>query len=134
MYETFEKLLVVWYKFGLAMNDGLNASFNDLLARAEVQFKTRLFMSIYYKAEKWAYPQTVSTKAEAHAGGTNRRAGEQPTVSRQFPEAAYDDYTRRGKSENRNKVLLCSLRADRLNDHCFVANFFRLYYISTRSR
>jgi hypothetical protein len=51
MYETFEKLLVVWYKFGLAMNDGLNASFNDLLARAEVQFKTRLFMSIYYKAE-----------------------------------------------------------------------------------
>lgn len=39
MCETFEKLLVVWYKFGLAMNDGLNASFNDLLARAEVQFK-----------------------------------------------------------------------------------------------
>ena len=132
MYETFEKLVVVWYKFGLAMNDGLNASFNDLLARAEVQFKKtsekdRLFMSIYYKAKKLAYPRTVSIKAEAHAGGTNRRAGEQPTVSRQFPEAAYDDYTRRGKSENRNKELICRLRADRLSDHCFAANFFRLY-------
>lgn len=70
----------------------------------------------------------MSLKAEVHAGGINRRAvvSNRPGA-RQFPEATYDDYTRRGESENRNKELKCDLRADRLSDHRFVANFFRLY-------
>ena len=33
----------------------------------------------------------------------------------------------RGESENRNKELKCRLGIDRLSDHRFVANFFRLY-------
>lgn len=132
MYETCERL-GVWYTFGLAMNDRLKTASDELLARAQLQFKetgekSRLFMSMDYKAEKWAYPRTVSLKAEAHAGGINRRAvvSNRPGA-RQFPEATYDDYTRRGESENRNKELKCDLRADRLSDHRFVANFFRLY-------
>jgi hypothetical protein len=47
--------------------------------------------------------------------------------ARQFPEATYDDYTRRGESENRNTELKCGLRADLLSDQQFLANFFRLY-------
>ena len=132
MYEACEKLGIL-YTFGLAMNDRLKAASDDLLAQAELQFKetgekARLFMSMDYKAEKWAYPRTVSLKAEAHAGGTNRRAvvSNRPGA-RHFPEATYDDYTRRGESENRNKELKCGLRADRLSDHRFLANFFRLY-------
>lgn len=89
MYETFEKLVVVWYKFGLAMNDGLNASFNDLLARAEVQFKKtsekdRLFMSIYYKAKKtglakragpgFVIPYALGIPMEVQANGKDERA------------------------------------------------------------
>lgn len=132
MYETCEKL-GIWYTFGLAMNERLKAASDDLLAQAELQFKAtgekaRLFMSMDYKADKWDSPRTVSIKAEAHAGGTNRRAvvSNRPGA-RHFPEATYDDYTRRGESENRNKELKCGLRADRLSDHRFLANFFRLY-------
>ena len=43
------------------------------------------------------------------------------------PEATYDEYVMRGESENRNKELKCGLGMDRLSDHRFMANYFRLY-------
>ena len=60
--------------------------------------------------------------------GTNRRfiVTNRPGA-RILPEAAYDDYARRGESENRNKELKCGLQIDRTSDHRFLANFFRLY-------
>ena len=66
-------------------------------------------------------------KVEAHAQGTNRRA----VVTNRpgwevLPSAVYDEYTERGESENRNKELKRELQADRLSDHRFMANFFRL--------
>src|SRR5262245_40268768 len=39
----------------------------------------------------------------------------------------YDEYARRGESENRNKEFKCVLAMDRLSDHRFLANYFRLY-------
>jgi len=48
-----------------------------------------------------------------------------------LPDAAYDDYTDRGESENRNKELKCGLQADRLSDHRYMANLFRLYLHAT---
>jgi hypothetical protein len=39
----------------------------------------------------------------------------------------YDEYALRGESENRNQELKTELQADRLSDHRFLANFFRLY-------
>src|SRR5947207_2656829 len=42
-------------------------------------------------------------------------------------EATYDEYVQRGESENRNKELKCGLGMDRLSDHRFLANSFRLY-------
>ena len=44
-----------------------------------------------------------------------------------LPAACYDAYTDRGESENRNKELKCGLAADRLSDHRYLANFFRLF-------
>ena len=44
-----------------------------------------------------------------------------------YPEATYDEYALRGESENRNKELKCDLGMDRLSDHRFMANDFRLY-------
>jgi hypothetical protein len=38
----------------------------------------------------------------------------------------YDDYVQRGESENRNKELKVDLCGDRLSDHRFMANLFRL--------
>ena len=44
-----------------------------------------------------------------------------------LPGACYDEYAERGESENRNKELKCGLQADRLSDHRYLANLFRLY-------
>ena len=52
---------------------------------------------------------------------TNRPGG--PVL----PQAAYDDYAERGESENRNKEIKCGLEGDRLSDHRYMANLFRLY-------
>ena len=67
-------------------------------------------------------------KAEANSQGTNRRAiiTNRPGAY-VLPEAAYDAYADRGESENRNKELKCGLQSDRLSDHRYFANLFRLY-------
>ena len=48
-----------------------------------------------------------------------------------LPEATYDAYADRGESENRNKELKCGLQSDRLSDHRYMANLFRLYLHAT---
>jgi hypothetical protein len=70
----------------------------------------------------------VFVKCEAHAQGTNRRAvvTNRPGA-RVLPQAAYDEYAERGESENRNKELKCHLQADRLSDHRYLANCFRMF-------
>ena len=67
-------------------------------------------------------------KCEANAEGTNRRAvvSNRPGAT-VLPGAAYDAYADRGDSENRNKELKVGLQADRLSDHRYFANLFRLY-------
>jgi hypothetical protein len=44
-----------------------------------------------------------------------------------LPGPTYDEYAARGESENRNKEFKCDLAMDRLSDHRFMANYFRLY-------
>jgi hypothetical protein len=70
----------------------------------------------------------VVAKAEANDRGTNRRfvVTNRPGAAL-FPEPTYDAYAARGESENRNKEFKCDLAMDRLSDHRFVANYFRLY-------
>jgi hypothetical protein len=70
----------------------------------------------------------VVIKAEADAQGTNRRV----IVTNRagafvLPGAAYDEYADRGEAENRNKEWKRGLKADRLSDHRYFANLFRLY-------
>ena len=48
-----------------------------------------------------------------------------------MPDACYDEYSDRGESENRNKEFKCGLKADRLSDHRYFANLFRLYLHAT---
>lgn len=88
----------------------------------------RLFTSLWYEAGSWGRPRFTIIKCEANAQGTNRRA----VVTNRpgapvLPEATYDEYADRGESENRNKELKCGLAADRLSDHRYLANLFRLY-------
>jgi hypothetical protein len=67
-------------------------------------------------------------KAEVNAQGTNRRfVTTNRPGARAHPEATYEEYAVRGESENRNKEFKCGVAMDRLSDHRFMANYFRLY-------
>ena len=142
MYDVCERLHLL-YTFGLSSNAVLQRHSDELLAQAVAGWEQeqqaarregrpavpqRLFSGFWYQAGSWAEPRWVIAKAEANARGTNRRF----TVSNRpgaqlVPEAAYDEYAERGESENRNKEFKCDLAMDRLSDHRFVANYFRLY-------
>jgi hypothetical protein len=121
------------YTFGIGMNARLRTASDDLLKEAVAAYQRtgepqRAFLLLEYQAESWPAPQPVVIKVEVHAQGTNRRAvvTNRPGVA-VLPAAVYDAYAERGESENRNKELKTELHADRLSDHRFLANFFRLY-------
>jgi hypothetical protein len=132
MYRVCRELRLS-YTFGIAMNSRLRAMSDDLLKEAvrtyeQTEEPQRLFLAQPYQAESWPEPQSIVIKVEAHQEGTNRRAvvTNRPGWS-VLPATVYDEYAERGESENRNKELKRELQADRLSDHRFMANFFRLY-------
>ena len=132
MYRAGQELGLS-YTFGIGMNARLRAASDGLMKQAVAQYERagqpqRLFLLIGYQAESRPASQPVVIEAEAHAQGTDRRAvvTDRPGA-RVLPQAAYDEYAMRGESENRNKELKAGLTADRLSDHRFLANFFRLY-------
>lgn len=132
MYDVCRELHL-WYTFGFAMNPRVKALSAELLTKVEQQFEAtrvpqREFIATEYEAGSWPCSQRVVIKVEYNEQGSNRRA---IVTNRDgwsvLPSAIYDDYALRGESENRNKELKCELKADRLSDHRFLANFFRLY-------
>jgi hypothetical protein len=132
MYDVCRELRLS-YTFGIGMNSRLR-SLSDALQKEAVEAyertgqPQRLFQLESYQAESWPAPQPVVIKVEAHAQGTNRRAvvTNRPGCA-VLPHAVYDEYATRGESENRNKELKVELKAGRLSDQRFMANFGRLY-------
>jgi hypothetical protein len=144
MYVVCERLRVS-YTFGLSANAVLQRETEGLLAEAVAAYErgrqarreqepprppvpSRLFTGFWYQAGTWPQPRWVVAKVEANDRGTNRRF----VVSNRpgavvLPGPTYDEYAGRGESENRNKEFKCDLAMDRLSDHRFVANYFRLY-------
>jgi hypothetical protein len=132
MYDVCQELRLS-YTLGIGMNARLKDLSDDLLATAIKDYEQtgqpqRLFLATPYQAASWPVARPIVIKVEAHAQGTNRRA----VVTNRpgwevLPAAVYDEYAERGESENRNKELKCELQADRLSDHRFMANYFRLY-------
>lgn len=132
VYQACEALRVD-YTIGIGMNARLQRFSHQTLETAVTQYEAtgqsqRLFCALDYQADSWNQPRWVIVKCEANAQGTNRRAvvTNRPG-GRVLPQAAYDEYADRGESENRNKELKCGLRSDRLSDHRYFANLFRLY-------
>jgi hypothetical protein len=144
MYDVCERLRVS-YTFGLSANAVLQRETEGLLAEAVTAYErerhaarqhdpprppapSRLFTGFWYQAGTWPQPRWVVAKAEANDRGTNRRfvVTNRPGALL-FPGPAYDEYAGRGEGENRNKEFKCDLAMDRLSDHRFVANYFRLY-------
>ncbi len=132
MYDMCERLDVI-YTVGQSANVVLQRESEELLAEAvrrwdESREPQRLFTAFWYQAGTWTAPRWTIVKAEANAQGTNRRFVVTNRPGGQaYPEATYDEYVMRGESENRNKEFKCGLAMDRLSDHRFMANFFRLY-------
>ncbi len=126
--SRFENAITV-----LKMNPVLQRESRELLDEAVARYDQtaepqRLFNAFWYQAGTWPQPRFTVIKCEANAQGTNRRA---VITNRRgahvLPAATYDEYADRGESENRNKELKCGLSADRLSDHRYLANLFRLY-------
>jgi hypothetical protein len=125
------------YTFGIGMNPRLQVLSDGLLKQAVEDYEKtgqpqRRFLATRYRAKSWAAEQPIVIKVEVQAQGTNRRA----VVTNRpgwkvLPSAVYDEYAERGESENRNKELKSELKADRLSDHRFMANYFRLYLHAT---
>lgn len=132
MYEQCEQSNVL-YSFGLGMNSRLKTESEETLnealrRREETGQDQRLFCAFWYRAATWTRERWVTVKCEVNAQGTNRRA----VVSNRpgamvMPAAGYEEYANRGESENRNKELKRGFEADRLSDHRYFANLFRLY-------
>jgi Transposase DDE domain group 1 len=132
MFTVCERLRLD-FSFGVRMNAVLKAESDALLKQAVEQFEQtgtpqRQFTAFEYQAGSWPQPRWTIVKCEAHEQGTNRRAvvTNRPGA-RVLPGAAYEAFADRGESENRNKELKDGLQADRLSDHRYLANLFRLY-------
>jgi Transposase DDE domain group 1 len=120
----------ITYTIGLISNPRLTALAAPLVTEAHRHRdatgaeKVRLLGETPYQAESWDQPRRVVIKAEALPKGPNTRFV--LTTRPDPPEALYDWYVDRGAGENWIKDLKGSCFADRLSDHRFCANQFRL--------
>ena len=120
----------VAYTLGLATNPVLARAAAPQLAQAQAESaaedgaKVRLVGETADQAESWPHPRRVVFKTEVLRKGPNTRFV--VTTRTDAPAAVYDRYVARGEAENWVKDLKNALRADRLSDHAFWANAFRL--------
>jgi hypothetical protein len=120
----------VGYTVGLIPNPVLERLAAPLLAEAHAQStaqdgaKVRLAGEASYQADSWPHPRRVVFKAEILTKGPNTRFV--VTTRTDEPLALYTWYVERGEPENWIKDFKNALSADRLSDHRFWANAFRL--------
>ncbi len=129
LYTFCEKEHIA-YTLGIATNPRLEANALLLKIGAELQRKVfkvekvRLADEVSYQAGSWDHPRRVVYKAESLPKGPNVRF---VVTSRQDPPIAlYDWYVDRGEPEQWIYQLKATCFADRLSDHRFFANQFRL--------
>jgi len=126
---TFCEREDIAYTIGLIPNSRLEALAAPLLAQAQERQaatgdKTRLCAAMPYQARTGDRERRVVYKAEALDAGPNTRFV--VTTRTDPPTALYDWYVDRGEAENWIKDLKRACIADRLSDHRFWANQFRL--------
>jgi hypothetical protein len=129
LYRFCEREALI-YTIAIGTNDRLKALAADRLAEAEQAFrrtgeKVRLLGEGRYQAGSWDRERRVIYKAEWLKKGPNTRFV--VTNRPDEPAAVYDWYIQRGGGpELWIKDLKQGCFADRLSDHTFVANQFRL--------
>lgn len=118
------------YTIGLIPNSVLEQAAAPLLAEAQAQRattgeKVRLVAETLYQAGSWDRQRRVVYKAEALDEGPNTRFV--VTTRTDEPAPLYEFYVDRGEAENWIKDYKRACIADRLSDHRFWANQFRLF-------
>ncbi|BAV94204.1 transposase [Ichthyobacterium seriolicida] len=89
--------------------------------------KHQHFMSFTYKAKSWHKPQQCYSKVESTGLGMNIRHFSSNIPQKDARKIYFDFYVKRGdSSENRIKEVKNMCFSDRLSNHSFLANFFRL--------
>ena len=124
------------YAIGLASNEVLKRR----VKRAEKAVKHlylnqsnkhQHFISFTYKAKSWHKEQQCYSKVESTGLGMNIRHFVSNIQDKQAREIYFDFYVKRGDaSENRIKEVKNMCFSDRLSNHGFWANFFRLFLSS----
>jgi hypothetical protein len=124
----------ITYTIGLVPNPRLAALAAPLLEQAQAEReatgaeKVRLIGEATYQAGSWSHPRRVILKAEALPQGPNPRfLVTNHTDPAADADACYDGYTDRGDTEQWIKDYKLACWADRLSDHRFWANQFRLF-------
>ena len=131
MLDVCEELRLT-YTFGYGMNPVLKRHTDEVLSRLQTQFAAdsqpqREFVCWPYQARHWSTQRCLIVKIEVTSEGTNRRAILTNRAGGAIlPGGTYDEYADRGESENRHKEIKRELHGDRLSDHRFMANYFRL--------
>lgn len=89
--------------------------------------KHQHFIEYTYQAKSWHKPQKCYAKVESTGIGMNIRHFVSNIEEKEAREIYYDFYVKRGDtSENRIKEVKNMCFSDRLSNHGFFANFFRL--------
>ncbi len=132
IYEALESRSGVTYSIGYQMDRLMRRFTDELKCVAELAFESSgqeqcRFMHRKHQAGTWKRERDLVFKCEVTSEGTNRRVvvTNRPGAE-QYPDGVYQEYGDRGESENRNKELSVDLCADRLSDHRYMANLFRM--------
>lgn len=132
MYRVLDSLRNVTWSIGYQMNSLMQQKCQEMMDLTLKTFEktgqpTQNFMHLKHQSRNWSREHDLVIKCEANEQGTNRRViiSNRPGVEH-YPDGTYQEYADRGESENRNKELTVDLCTDRLSDHRYMANLFRV--------
>ncbi len=134
VYDMLESFDRVTYTIGMTINNRTKKLSETLYQETVLAQKSsgedqlRYMSVIDYQCRNWKdKSRNLVIKCEATSNSSSRRV----LISNHSeaggnPELVYRGYALRGESENRNKELKCGLSGDRLSDHRYMANLFRV--------
>jgi len=121
------------YAIGLATNERLKKKVKRASDAVEFLYqkqgkKHQHFISFKYKADSWHQEQQCYSKVESTGKGMNIRHFVSNIENSNARDIYFGFYVKRGESsENRIKEVKNMCFSDRLSNHLFWANFFRLF-------
>ncbi len=126
----------LFYAVGLPSNERLKRRVKRATKAVKLHYlnqgkKHQHFTSFRYQAKSWHTSQPCYSKVESTGIGMNIRHFASNIPEKEAREIYFDFYVKRGEtSENRIKEVKNMCFSDRLSNHNFWANFFRLFQSS----